>query len=80
MAPSAEEKAELLKFSGLKQINGRLKTLASVGGWAFNDPGPTREEFHNIAATEGSRATFVQSVLWFLEEYGLDGRMFLYAC
>lgn len=49
--PQANEAAEIKKFTALKEINRSLKTLVSVGGWAFNDPGPTRREFHDIVLT-----------------------------
>ena len=46
-----EEISEIKQFTDLKEKNRALKVLVSVGGWAFNDPGPTRREFHNIIAT-----------------------------
>ena len=51
--PTTEETTEINDFTNLKQINSALKVLVSVGGWAFNDPGPTRYEFHNIVASAG---------------------------
>ena len=49
----SEEISEIEEFIALKEINPSLKTLVSVGGWTFNDPGPTRFEFHNIVSTSG---------------------------
>lgn len=77
MAPSKEESDKLKKFANLKLVNPNLKTLASVGGWAFNDPGPTRQEFHNIAKDSGSRDKFAKSVVSFLEAHWLDGELFV---
>lgn len=71
--PSVDEDANLRSFAGLKDYKPDLKVLASLGGWAFNDPGPSQQEFHNIAATRESRKKFIQSVRKFLQEYGFDG-------
>lgn len=51
--PPSDQATQILQFTGLKQLNPALKVLISVGGWAFNDPGPTRSEFHNIISTAG---------------------------
>lgn len=48
---SQSEQSQIQQFVRLKEINTSLKVLISVGGWAFNDPGPTRYEFHNIVST-----------------------------
>ena len=48
---SSDEISEIKQFTALKEINTSLKTLVSVGGWTFNDPGPTRREFHDIVST-----------------------------
>lgn len=71
--PSATEDAALRNFAGLKDYNPSLKVLASVGGWAFNDPGESQQEFHNIAENSGSRKKFINSVARWLKEYNFDG-------
>jgi chitinase len=73
VTPSSTEADNLRRFSGLKKINPNLKVLASVGGWAFNDPGPTQQEFHNICLTRQSRRRFIDSVARYLDTYGFDG-------
>jgi len=70
---SADEEANIRAFSDLKQKNPDLKVLASIGGWAFNDPGPTQQEFHNIASGRSKRTKFIQSVQDFLVKYNFDG-------
>lgn len=65
--PSVQEDSAMRNFSGLKDFNPSLKVLASIGGWAFNDPGETQQEFHNIAETPKSRKKFIQSVLKFMK-------------
>lgn len=71
--PSREDEEKLRRFAGLKVINPNLKVLASVGGWAFNDPGPTQQEFHNICLTRQSRKKFIDSVAQYLKTYNFDG-------
>lgn len=70
---SATESQNLHNFAALKEINRDLKVLISVGGWAFNDPGPRQTEFSTLAKTRDSRKKFIDSVLRFLEEYDFDG-------
>ncbi|KAH9402432.1 hypothetical protein TYRP_015957 [Tyrophagus putrescentiae] len=71
--PSGDEAEKMAAFVHLKAINPDLKVLISVGGWAFNDPGPTRKEFHNIISSEGSRSAFISSVSSYLRRFGFDG-------
>jgi GH18 family chitinase len=51
---TADEMTRITDFTELKDINPSLKLLISVGGWAFNDPGPTRKEFHNTFSTRST--------------------------
>lgn len=71
--PTGDEATKMTHFVELKKINPDLKVLISVGGWAFNDPGPTREEFHNIISTESARSKFIRSVSDYLSKIGFDG-------
>lgn len=74
IAPFSRDESENLRnFAALKEINPSLKVLISVGGWAFNDPGPTQQEFHTLSLTRESRSKFINSVKKFLEEYNFDG-------
>ncbi|CAF3892870.1 unnamed protein product [Adineta steineri] len=70
---TADEMLEMKEFTNLKDVNPSLKVLISVGGWTFTDPGPTREEFHNIVSTENARKNFIVSVQNYLQKYGFDG-------
>uniref|UniRef100_A0ABM5GDQ3 chitinase n=1 Tax=Pogona vitticeps TaxID=103695 RepID=A0ABM5GDQ3_9SAUR len=55
-------------FNGLKNQNGELKTLLSIGGWNFGT-GP----FNAMVATAQNRQTFINSVITFLRQYDFDG-------
>ncbi|XP_029574996.1 acidic mammalian chitinase isoform X2 [Salmo trutta] len=56
------------QFNGLKNQNGNLKTLLSVGGWNFGSSG-----FSAMVASPTNRQTFINSVIVFLRKYEFDG-------
>ncbi|MBN3312437.1 CHIA chitinase, partial [Atractosteus spatula] len=56
------------EFNALKNKNGNLKTLLSVGGWNFGSSG-----FSNMVAQAGTRQIFINSVIEFLRQYEFDG-------
>lgn len=59
------------EFTGLK--SSTLQTWIAIGGWDFNDPGPTRTTFSNLARTAARRARFITSLKAFLTKYGFQG-------
>lgn len=50
-----------------------LRTYIAVGGWTFNDPGPTRTTFSDIASSTANIDKFAKSVIKFLQKYDFDG-------
>ncbi|KAF2434209.1 glycoside hydrolase, partial [Tothia fuscella] len=57
----------------LKQKDSSLKVFIAIGGWAFNDPGPTRTTFSDIAASWVKQRLFFKSLNSFLATYDFDG-------
>jgi hypothetical protein len=62
----------LSKFRKLKAKKPSVKLIISVGGWSFNNA-PTAGVFTNMVASAEGRRKFIDSVVDFLDKYGLDG-------
>ncbi|KAH1496588.1 hypothetical protein LV164_003899 [Aspergillus fumigatus] len=61
------------RVTALKKRKNGLEVWISIGGWAFNDPGPTANTFSELAASKSKKSTFFESLLSFLDKYGFDG-------
>ena len=57
----------------LKKKDPNLRIMVAIGGWAFNDPGPTRATFSDLAASVSRQKTFIESLTSFMATYGFDG-------
>ncbi|KAH8803723.1 glycoside hydrolase superfamily [Xylogone sp. PMI_703] len=61
------------RFTALKKSKPGLETWLSIGGWAFNDPGPTQRTFSQLAASSSAQSKFFASLTSFMAQYGFDG-------
>ncbi|KAK1540495.1 hypothetical protein CPAR01_06484 [Colletotrichum paranaense] len=50
-----------------------LKVFIAIGGWTFNDPGPTTRTFSDLAASVTKQKAFIESLMSFMSTYGFDG-------
>ncbi|KAI9661784.1 MAG: hypothetical protein M1821_009023 [Bathelium mastoideum] len=72
VVPSDNRDVALYKeFTSLK--SSTLQTWIAIGGWRFNDPGPTQTTFSSLAASSSNRATFISSLTSFMSQYGFQG-------
>jgi GH18 family chitinase len=60
------------RVSRLKMTYPGLRVTVAIGGWDFNDP-PTSNYFSNMASSYDNRQAFINSVISYLQKYGLDG-------
>ncbi|RMZ82759.1 hypothetical protein DV738_g1689, partial [Chaetothyriales sp. CBS 135597] len=60
-------------FTHLKKKNPALKTVIAIGGWTFNDPGPTQTVFSDMVSSKENRRLFIDNLISFLRQYAFDG-------
>lgn len=63
----------LQRLANLKGADPNLKVLIAIGGWTFNDAGPTERVFSDLAASPVKTALFAISLVKFMAKYNLDG-------
>jgi len=68
-----EDEAMYERLMLLKKRDPNLKIYLAVGGWTFNDPGPTAHVFSELAASEERQNSFFGSVQSFMSFYKFDG-------
>lgn len=72
-ANAYEDKAMYKRLMFLKQKDKRLKIYLAIGGWTFNDPGPTANVFSDLAASKANQQKFFSSLQSFMAEHNFDG-------
>lgn len=74
IVPSAKGDPDLYRQLTQKKLNDpNLKVFIAIGGWTFNDPGPTATTFSDIARSEANQRTFIVSLISFINTYNFDG-------
>ncbi|KAK2739878.1 Killer toxin subunits alpha/beta 4 [Colletotrichum kahawae] len=72
--PASSADTKLYKrVASLKQRDPDLKVLIAIGGWTFNDPGPTATTFSDIARSESAQKAFFKSLISMMSTYDFDG-------
>lgn len=61
------------RISAIKLVQPDIRIWVAVGGWAFNDPGPTQTTFSDIAASSSATKAFINSAIKMMNKYGFDG-------
>jgi chitinase len=61
------------QVTALKARNPGLQVWISIGGWSFNDPGPTATVFSTLAGSSFAQTEFFSSLVSFMSSNGFDG-------
>ncbi|KAL0940480.1 glycosylhydrolase family 18-9 [Colletotrichum truncatum] len=61
------------RINAIKLIQPDIKIWIAVGGWAFNDPGPTQTTFSDMAASTSATKSFIDSLIKMMNKYDFDG-------
>ncbi|KAH7309113.1 hypothetical protein B0I35DRAFT_359977 [Stachybotrys elegans] len=70
---SPRDTALYRRLTSLKVLDPDLKVLIAVGGWTFNDPGPTATTFSDLARSEKNQKAFIRSLISLMSTYDFDG-------
>ncbi|KAL2811037.1 glycoside hydrolase superfamily [Aspergillus granulosus] len=74
VGPADKQDVDLYKrLVAIKEYDKDVKILIALGGWTFNDPGPTATVFSDLAASEEKQKKFFKSLVSFMSTYGFDG-------
>ena len=69
-----ENQADLAIYSEFTRLKSpTLQTWIAVGGWAFSEPGPTRNTWSKMASSKQNRAKFITSAINFMDQHGFQG-------
>jgi GH18 family chitinase len=74
IAPADNNDTELIaRFTDLKTANPGLQTWVAIGGWNFNEPGPTATAFSDMVSCAENRTKFINEITHFMETYAFNG-------
>lgn len=74
IAPMDDFVGSLYKeVTALKRRSPGLEVWISIGGWSFNDPGPTATTFSDLAGSTSAQQAFFASLISFMSSNGFDG-------
>lgn len=74
VVPAAKGDTELYRqLTQKKRIDANLKVFLAIGGWEFNDPGPTVTTFSDIARSGANQRAFNSSLVSLINTYNFDG-------
>jgi chitinase len=57
----------------MRGSSDRAELILLIGGWSFNDPGPTATTFSDLAGSSSAQQTFFASLTTFLINNGYSG-------
>jgi GH18 family chitinase len=72
-ANAPEDKAMYQRLMFLKKLDKKLKIYLAIGGWTFNDPGPTARVFSDLVTSRARQRSFMNSLQSFMATYNFDG-------
>ncbi|KAF4969335.1 hypothetical protein FSARC_3410 [Fusarium sarcochroum] len=72
-ANEPEDKDMYERLMLLKKKDKNLKIYLAIGGWTFNDPGPTAKVFSDLALSSARQRHFFDSVMSFMATHKFDG-------
>lgn len=61
------------RLTALKKTDPGLSVYIALGGWTFNDPGPTATTFSDLARSDDNQRKFFKSLVTFMAMYDFDG-------
>ncbi|OBT41937.1 hypothetical protein VE00_07465 [Pseudogymnoascus sp. WSF 3629] len=61
------------RIESIRILQEDIKIWVALGGWAFNDPGPTQTTFSDIASSATNTDIFINSLVQMMNKYGFDG-------
>ncbi|KAI5455806.1 chitinase [Mariannaea sp. PMI_226] len=74
VSPGNYETEDMMtRISTIKLVQPDIKIIVAIGGWAFNDPGPTQTSFSDMASSTVNIDAFINSLSKMMNKYGLDG-------